>query len=183
MNDQQLIDALRLPKERRKAIKVLYKEFPKIKTNICSSGGTKEEAEEIFNDALILLIEKVEAKDFQLTSKLTTFFYGINRFLWMNALRKKQKTQHLEWKDTIIVTAEEIGYEDEKEDKLQLIEQALEFVTSKCKELFQRFYYKKEKMAAIAKTMGYSSVNSAKTQKYKCMEHLEKQVQEQLQNA
>jgi hypothetical protein len=37
--------------------------------------------------------------------------------------------------------------------------------------MLQRFYFKTESMAAIATAMGFASVNSAKTQKYKCMEH------------
>ena len=91
MNDYDLITALQSSKTRGKAIKELYKEFPKIKANICSSGGSRQDAEEVFNDALLLLIEKVQEDNFQLTSKLSSFLYGINRFLWMNELRKKKK--------------------------------------------------------------------------------------------
>ena len=106
MNDNDLINALKSSSSRGKAIKELYKEFPKIKANICMSGGTKQEAEEIFNDALLLLIEKVQEQNFQLTSKLSSFLYGINRFLWMNELRKKKKSVSLEWQDTMILTHE-----------------------------------------------------------------------------
>ena len=108
------------------------------------SGGTKQEAEEIFNDALLLLIEKVQEQNFQLTSKLSSFLYGINRFLWMNELRKKKKSVILEWQDTMILTHDSLEYDSEKEDKIQLIEKALGLITSKCKELFTLFYYKKE---------------------------------------
>lgn len=183
MKDQDLLEALKSPFSRGNAIKMLYKEYPKIKALILSSGGSKEEAEEIFNDALLLLIEKVITPDFELTSKLTTFFYGINRFLWINMLRKNKKQHTLEWQDTIIVTAEDMGYDEAKEAKLNTIEEALELISKKCQEIFRRFYYRKEKMTAIATTMGYSSVNSAKTQKYKCMEQLQKTVNANYQKA
>ena len=43
-------------------------------------------------------------------------------------------------------------------------------LSNKCQLIFERFYYKNESMKNIANALGFSSVNSAKTQKYKCME-------------
>lgn len=177
--NMDLLKMLQSPKSQGDAIKVLYKEFPKIKALICGSGGTKQEVEEVFDDAIILLIEKVNDQEFVLTSKLTTFFYGINRFLWLNALKKKNRNISLEWNDTIIVTANDIDYDEGKEEKITQIESALKLVTKKCQELFKRFYYKGEKLSQVADALGYSSVNSAKTQKYKCMEQLQKKVKYQ----
>jgi DNA-binding ferritin-like protein (Dps family) len=57
MTDIEIIQNIKTGK-RSKALQLLYKEYPKIEANICKSGGTKMEAEEIFSDALILLIEK-----------------------------------------------------------------------------------------------------------------------------
>ena len=115
------------------------------------------------------MIEKVSKDDFKLTSKLTTFLYGINRFLWKNELRKQQKSIELEWKDTLIVAAEDIGYSEEKEIKLKALESILERISDKCKSIFELFYFKKQTMQFIAEKLEYTSVNSAKTQKYKCM--------------
>lgn len=169
MTDQQIIRAIRKGK-REKAIKELYKEYPKVKVNILSTGGNEEIARELFHDSLILLIEKVSKKDFELTSKLSTFLYGINRFLWKNELRKRQRSPELEWKDTLILTADDIGYNEDKEEKIQQLHQILNQVTDKCKKIFELFYFQKESMSKIAEKLGFSSVNSAKTQKYKCME-------------
>ena len=44
-------------------------------------------ANKIFNDNLILFIEKVESPDFDCISKLTIFLYGINRSLVISAAR------------------------------------------------------------------------------------------------
>lgn len=169
MNDQDIIKHIRKG-QREKAIQELYKEFPKIKINILSSGGDEMIAREIFHDSLILIIEKVNKPDFELTAKLSTFLYGINRFLWKNELRKRRRSLELEWKDTLILTADDIGYNEEKEEKIKILEKVLNQVTEKCKKIFELFYFKKESMAAIASKLNFSSINSAKTQKYKCME-------------
>jgi RNA polymerase sigma factor (sigma-70 family) len=151
-------------------IKVLYKEFPKLRAHILASKGSKAEAQETFHDALILIIEKVSDPSFTLTSKLTTYLYGITRLLWKNKLRKQQKSNELEWSDTIILTNEDIGYHEDQESKIRALEGVLGSITKRCQEIFRRFYFEKESMDEIANAMGFSSTNSAKTQKYKCME-------------
>lgn len=169
MRDVDIIAKIRKGR-REKAIKELYKEFPKVRANIISSGGDESIAREIFHDSLILLIEKVSDPKFELTAKLSTYLYGINRFLWKNEARKRQKNPELEWRDTLILSAEDLDYNGEKEEQLKLLESILTQVTEKCKKIFELFYFKKKSMKLIADELQFSSVNSAKTQKYKCME-------------
>ena len=169
MQDKDIISQIRKGRT-NKAIKFLYQEFPKVKANIVSSGGDAEIAQEIFHDSLILLIEKVGDPKFELTSKLTTYLYGIARFMWKNEARKRQKNPELEWKDTLILTADDLDYNAEKEAELKLLESVLSQITERCKKVFELFYFKKENMKTIAEKLKFSSVNSAKTQKYKCME-------------
>lgn len=169
MNDSEIIEGFRNGK-REKGLKILYKEFSKVKANIISSGGNKEIAQEIFNDSLLLLLEKIENPNFVLTSKLTTYLYGIARLMWMNELRKQNKKHELEWSDTLILTNDDLEYDYEKEKKLKAIENILNAISAKCKQILVLFYYQKESMKAISEKLKFSSINSAKTQKYKCLE-------------
>ncbi len=180
MKDSEIIKLVRLGKN-EKPIKFLYKEFPKIKALIIKSGGSSEMAEEIFNDSLVLLIEKLQKPNFELSSKLTSYLYGINRFLLKNELRKLNKSNYdLEWNDTLIISNEDLEYDFEKEQQLSLMEKILEQISEKCKEILRLFYFQKEKMENIASTLNFSSVNSAKTQKYKCLEKASKMANEML---
>jgi len=170
MTDSEIVELIRKGKN-EKPIKLLYKEFPKIKSLILKSGGDKELAEEIFNDSLLLLIEKIKNPTFELTSKLTTYFYGINRFLMLNELRKqKNKHYELEWNDTLIISEKDLGYDFEKEEQLKAMENILHRISEKCKAIFKLFYFEKLSMERIAEMLNYGSVNSVKTQKYKCIE-------------
>lgn len=169
MNDNEIIQQIRQGNT-TKLLKQLYLEYPKVKAMMLQSGGTASDTKEIFNDSLILLIEKVENPEFKLTSKLTTYLYGINRFLWKNHLRKSQKSVELEWSDTLILTEQDLGYNNEKEEKLKVLETVLGQISERCQKLFKQFYFLKKSMQEIAKSMNFSSVNSAKTQKYKCLE-------------
>lgn len=169
MEEAQIISQIRNG-EVDKAIQVLYREFPKVRALISSAGGSSTEARETFHDSLILLIEKVQNPNFQLTAKITTYLYGINRFLWMNKARKKRKNPEMEWADTLIIAADDLNWDEKKEEKLNRLENVLNEISQRCRELFERFYTRKQSMAEIASDMGFSGLASAKTQKYKCME-------------
>ena len=169
MKDSEMIAQIRQGNH-NVVLKQLYKEFPKVKTNILKNGGSAEIAQEIFNDSLLLLVEKVTVPSFELTASLSTYLYGIARFRWMNEARKHQKYQQNEWKNTMLFTEEDLAYDEEKELKLQAVEQVLETITQKCRQLFEFFYFQKLSMKVIAEKLQFSSVNSAKTQKYKCLE-------------
>ena len=152
MKDLEIISKIRKGQTER-AIKVLYKEFPKVRANILASGGDHEIAEEIFNDSLILLIEKVSEPTFELTSKLSTYLYGINRFMWMNEARKRHKSPESEWRDTLILTAEDLDFNQEKEDELHSLEIVLDQISERCKKLFELFYFQKNDMKMIAEKL------------------------------
>lgn len=170
MTDEEIIKSIRRGNH-NDPVRFLYKEFPKLQAHILKSGGRKEDAREVFHDALILLIEKLSDPSFQLTSQLTTYLFGIARLLWKNKLRKNNKSIELEWSDTLILSNEDIGYAAERENRIQAVESILTKLSDRCQEIIQRFYYRNESMDAIAKAMQFSSTNSAKTQKYKCMEN------------
>jgi len=169
MEDAQIIQFIR-DGEREKPIRFLYKEFPKIKTMILKEGLTKELAEEIFQNSLILLIEKIENPAFELTAKMTTYLYGVNRFLAKNESKKQRKSQQVEWTDAYGFDDSDFSYDYEKEEKLKQLEFILTKISERCQRIFKLFYFEKKSMSEIAKTLDFSSTNSAKTQKYKCME-------------
>ena len=169
MTDKKIIELIR-DGRRNKAIKELYALYPKVKKGVLTHGGNEDDAQEIFLDSLVLLIEKIEKPDFKLTSKLGTFLYGINHFKWMNEMRKQQKSPETRWNDALQITAEDIDYDEEKDELLNSLSKVLETVSEKCKKIITLFYYQKKKMNEIADELEFSSVNSAKTQKYKCME-------------
>lgn len=169
MTDLQIIEQLRNGKP-DKPIKYLYREFAKVKHHIVQSGGNAEVAEEIFQDSLILLIEKVEQPSFVLTSKLSTYLFGVAHFLWNNEQRRINKRAEKTWDELEFFEAEDIGYNHEQEQKLQMLENVLQQLAERCRTLLKLFYFDGLSMRDIASKLNFSSEKSAKTQKYKCLE-------------
>lgn len=165
MTDNELIELI-AQKNIGKATKSLYKYFPVIKKYVLANNGTKEDAEDIFQDALIILYTKASEDNFVLTSSINTFLFSICKLKWFEKLRmvKKDAISNNELMDS------EFENYIEEDNKIKLIQSAFERLGDKCKELLYRFYYAKESMVKIAKEMKFSSDKLAKNQKYRCLE-------------
>lgn len=179
MNDQQILELLRLGK-RDKALLKLYKDFPKIEKFILSKGGSKEDAKDIFQEALIIFYNKATDVKFELTSAIGTYLYSVSRFLWKDELQKRNKNQHQSIEFDLNADDEnELLAARQKEARLNEVEKVLMSIGEKCLLLLKLFYYEGLKMKEIAAKVGLKSEKVAKNQKYKCLERAKLKLKEQ----
>ena len=90
MNDQKLIELLREDKT-DKAFYKLYSGYPKVEKLILSKGGTKNDAQDIFQEALIALYNKACDPDFVLSYPIGGLIFQICKNKWIDQIRKKTK--------------------------------------------------------------------------------------------
>lgn len=166
MNDNEIITALG-KHHFSKAMKPLYKYRPVVIKFVKQYGGTKEDAEDIFQDALVLLCRKIDQGNFHLSASLNTYLYGISKNLWREEIRKRNKM-------IVIAPDNDLSAEDEvfiqSETKYQQAEDAFKLLGEKCQKLLMLFYYHKKTMLEIAPLLDFSNERVAKNQKYRCME-------------
>jgi RNA polymerase sigma factor (sigma-70 family) len=179
MDDQKIIELLRTG-ESGLALNSLYKHFPMIRKLIRSNGGNTKDAEDIFQEALIILIRKAKDKDFRLTAQLSTYLFSVCRFLWKDQLKRLNNAQITYGvvtgqpgdAATYLTESEEASLytEVEKENRAKLAEKVLQELKDRCREILLFFYQDRLSLKDIATRMGYNSENTAKNQKYKCLE-------------
>jgi len=171
MTDNEIIEHIKTNRN-DKVLVTLYKNIPMIKKMVITNGGKMDDVEDIFQEALLVLCMNVKKNDFKLTSKLSTYLYSICQFMWKAELRKRNRT-NIHFVDTIKdITSDENELHEqlEKEKQESLAENVYHSLEERCKQLLSLFYTKKIRMKEIAEMMGFSSEDSAKTQKYKCIE-------------
>lgn len=168
MTDQQIIDQIRTGHS-DKALSTLYDHFSMIRKMVRSAGGTAADAEDIFQEALILLVRNIRQRNFSLTSKLSTYLYGMCRLLWKGELRRRHRPVPPELTQDPD-SAEELSFDTEQEHQARLAEKVLHELGERCRELLLLFYHGGLKLRDIAARMGYSAESTAKNQKYKCLE-------------
>lgn len=154
----------------QEALNELYKSFPAIRSFVLSRGGNQDDARDIFQECLFIFYRNALKPDFVLTSTLTTYLYGICKYLWKEELRKRNRVIPPDLME-VEFNPETNAAEIERENKLQDI---IKNLGEKCQRILKLFYYDKMSMTDIAKNLEYGSEDVVKTQKYKCLERARK---------
>lgn len=172
MKDLDLLH--KIAKAESTSFEYLYKEYYKMaEFFVLKNSGNKADAQDVFQDALVVFYEKTLDESFQLNCQIKTFIYSIVRNLWLKKLRdNKIKTSVNDFEKFVNIT-DEID-EEENESQLKNVELALQQLGEKCREIIIQFYYYKTKMEVIAQQLEYTNAQTAKAQKYKCMQQLKK---------
>ena len=186
IENETIVQQLRKGDE--KAIKMLYRlAYPECASYIKQNSGTTTDAEDIFQESVMVLFRKIKAPDFQLSSHIKTFLYAILKNLWRNELRKRTRSG---LKLTIDDASEnpfplkaenEVALKQEEEKKHELIAQTLQSIEGNCREVLINFYFKKMSLKEIGAAMGFTE-QYAKKRRYTCMESLKKKVKAQYQD-
>jgi len=161
-----MTEAQKVRANKNLALKILYRKLPDVKRYLVSLGCNASDAEDIFQEALLIFSRKVDEPDFDLT--VAPFHYVKNtcKFLWYNTSRKKNNMRTQEISDHLEV--EDTSWW-EKETKLRRIEMAIEKIGQKCQRLLKMFYGKEATMTEIAQRLGLRNDKVAKAQKYRCI--------------
>jgi RNA polymerase sigma factor (sigma-70 family) len=150
------------------------KEFPAVVRHVLANSGTLEEARDLFQDALVVLVEI--AKDKRLTINkygIEKYLFEIARRLWYKQLRRKKATKEVN-DNTLVIGGMEVEIELYEPDKYGDILIEIDKLGSRCKELLYHFYYLNRDWKDITEELGYISEASARNQKYKCLEKIRK---------
>ena len=157
--------------EEDKAIQELYKYFPMVLKFIKNNGGNRSDAEDVFQDSLMVLYKNSTRSDFELTCTAHTYIFKIAKYMWKDILAKRNRHVNYQPEFEDDYDEQEIkSLHHEKEDEFNLMQKVIQSLGQKCIQILELYYYKGLRIKKIAEIMGYKSENSLKTQKYKCME-------------
>lgn len=175
-SDESIIDGL---KERDNGIiRYIYKEYyPTIKFLITTNSGTETDAEDVFQDALVVLYRKIAKENLILTSSFKTFLYSICRNLWLQRLdRRVFSNEFLEMED-LSELQENVHHEqpEEEQEKYRLFQQHFLQLSHDCQKVL-RLFMGKTSLREIADIMGFKTEKYAKTRKFMCKEKLKSSI-------
>ena len=176
-SDEAVIEGLRL--RSYYIINFIYKDFfPLIKFLVTENGGTEEDAEDIFQDGIIIIYNKISLNQLVLTSSFKTYMYSVCRNLWLQKLNKRKaifdKLTDLE--EYIDLPKDMLQEASTEESELHRIIQ-IHFLSlaDDCQKLL-RLFTKNISLREITSILGYKTEKYAKTRKYLCKEELKRRI-------
>ena len=189
LNDQELLVKI---KENSDYLGIVYK---RCKANCLgfmrkmTNGKISDyELEDVFQDANIILYEKIVKGDFVLTATFQTYLNSVCRFQLLNTLEKSKLTTDYEDNSDDDDDENPNGYHSSITDSLDAVDHsnepqflAIETALVKmkdagghCYELLTLFWYHKKSMNELTTEFGYNNSDTTKNQKARCQKRLEK---------
>lgn len=160
-----------------------------------TSKMNEYELEDVFQDAVIVLYEKITKGNFELTCSFQTYINTVCRNQLLNTLKKTEITVDFIENNEDDDDNSELSYlnitdsldviDNTNEPYFQAIEKALLKIKDAgghCYELLTLFWYHKKSMNELAETFGYSNADNTKNQKARCQKRLEKLAFNELNN-
>lgn len=139
---------------------------------LCGRMGCDGElAKDIYQQTILIFYENIQSgKLTTLTSQVKTYLFSIGRNKFYEAVREQRKSEAFK--------PEEEADEGFPEDLLQKVEANLDRLGEPCRSLLIEYYYHKRSMEQLVSMFDYKNADSAKNQKYKCLERLRKLMKE-----
>jgi RNA polymerase sigma factor (sigma-70 family) len=171
--DARILDLLRQGDE--EALVMLYRSNRKpVTAFVLRNNGTRDDAEDMLQEALVVLWERVRSGRFQYTAKLDTFVYATVKNMWMRRLFSKRREvresqTHEESPDGAPSALEEMITGEES----RIVKEALDRLGEPCRKLLLLFYWEELSMDDIAARLGFANAETAKSKKYQCKKALQ----------
>ena len=141
-----------------------------------NKGSLENDAQDIYQDATIILYEKVQNPEFRLTCSIQTYLNSVCYYQLLSKAKSNyaKKIVHAEDIDENVKDwfEEETELTNEKIEKLLKEYENWKVIGHKCYERLRLFYYEKLSMKEIASRLGFSDAVSAKSQIDKCRSRL-----------
>ena len=172
--DARILDQMRKGDE--EALVTLYKTNERqVTAFVLRNNGTRDDAEDMLQEALVTLWERVKTGHYEHSAKLSTFVFAMVRNMW---LRKLARARH----EVVSGRDDETASSDDKSALDTLIENeqkntiatALEKLGDPCRTILLLYYWEELPMDQIARQMGFANSDTVKSKKYQCKKSLEK---------
>jgi RNA polymerase sigma factor (sigma-70 family) len=173
LSDEEIIAGLR--KRDNRVLQYIYKNsFMPVKQLILHNAGSENDAEDVFQETLIVIFKKLRDESaFKLESAFTTYLYSIARLLWLKHLRMVKKIEI----DPLNRDLEErIEFEEplpveDKDLRMAIYQRTLLKIPEDCQKILQ-LTAQDLSSSEIAQQLGFRSEGYVRKRRHFCKEYL-----------
>lgn len=172
--DQQIIDGiLKGGLSEEQQLRRLYKEnLASIKAFILTNNGNEADANDVFQDALVVLYRQIKQKKFRGESSIKTYLYAICKNLWYQKLKREKRAMEI-YEQVPQQILEDPYLRLQKDERLKFIFEILDELGESCKKMLLKALYYQFSMEEIAEQMEFKNAQNARNKKYKCLKSLQ----------
>ena len=161
-----------LARRKDSVVRYVYRtSYPEVRKLILINGGTEHDAEDIFQEGLVKVYQKITRHGLELTCQFGTYLYSVCRFLWLNELEKKKVSKWETLAAEDIIDDQTANNKIRENAELGLYRKHFRELGRECQKVLN-MYFQNATMEEICVAMGYKNVQIAKDKKYRCKKSL-----------
>jgi len=148
--------------------------MPMVRKMILSSGGNVQEAQDIFQDAILIVYRKIKTGDLELNCKFSTYFYAITKKLWIQELKLKKRGL-INTESVPDIAAEPDNTEEYRASIIKVVMKHFTQLSCDCQKIL-RMHFNSATIDDIQLIMGYKTRHHTIDRKYRCKRSLIKRI-------
>jgi RNA polymerase sigma factor (sigma-70 family) len=154
-------------------LQYVYKTFyPQVKYFIKVNSGVEDDAQDIFQEAIIIIFRKLKNEQLNISCTFNTYLYSVCKLLWLKQLEKRKAKKELSIdKGNYIELPDDTQVMMEYSERYRLYQDYFKKLSNDCRKVLE-LSLQKVPLKKIAVIMGYKSEKYAKKRKFTCKEKL-----------
>jgi RNA polymerase sigma factor (sigma-70 family) len=141
---------------------------------VIRNGGGTDDADDMLQESLIILWERVRSGKFELSARLETFVIGTVKNLWLRRLARMRREKPGGGDPESMPDGNPSALDElVNDERSEAVGEALDALGDPCRALLLMFYWEELPMERIAERLGFANANTAKAKKYQCKKALE----------
>lgn len=179
--DSELVENLKSGQRMDESIKAIYRShFESLCWYVMNNSGSRQDAEDIFQEVVVNFIDMVQKDKFRGESTIKTFLFSLNRYTWLNELKRRGRAMVREEKyerGQERVEMDTSHFIDDREGRSEVLRIVGELGET-CRKILLLFYYENKSMKEILDVTDYETEQVVRNKKYKCLKQLEQMIME-----
>jgi len=153
-------------------LRKLYRDWHAgIVRHVRASGGNNQDADDVFQDTMVVLYRKIRSGNLSLSSRLHTYFHGIAKKVWLKKRSRRKRNQSTVEEGPEQRSEDDVATLLEKTERYRFFREKLAQLGGDCRKVLNLFFAG-ESMENIAQALGYASAGYAKKRKFQCKKQL-----------
>jgi RNA polymerase sigma factor (sigma-70 family) len=164
--------------KRREIFQWFYYEYkPRVAILIKKLGGSEQEAEDVFQDALIATYVNIRHNRFVLRDnvRFSSYFLQVCKFRYLESIRsaKRRYTRCIDTADILFEGDMDFEHENEIIEMSHRLHLFVEHLDGKCIQILNSYYWQRKSLIAISEELDMTP-ESVRNAKYRCIQKLKK---------
>ncbi len=132
--------------------------------------------EDAFVDAIIIFHDNIQFGRVgpTINSSVKTYLFSIAKFLLLKDYRERREYLFENLDLFFPGRLNDLNIDSNFEENLEKLKECFEKLSTPCKEILIKFYYESSTYDQIVSDLKYSNLDSARTQKYNCIQNLKR---------